>query len=120
MFDVPFARLTAAALALHSVPASAEPIELDLRGALDRAHRGTPDAVAARGRIAEAEAGVIAANVAFTANPEIEGGAGPRFTTDRPIDAELRIEQDLEPWRRGPRRQLARAEVRLARGEANV
>jgi outer membrane protein TolC len=119
MSDVPFAWLTAAALALHAVPASAEPIELDLRGALDRAHRVAPDAIAARGRIAEADAGVIAANVAFTANPELEGGAGPRFTTDRPIDAELRIEQDLEPWRRGPRRQLARAEVRRARGASD-
>jgi cobalt-zinc-cadmium efflux system outer membrane protein len=120
MFDVPFARLTVAALALHSASASAEPIELDIRGALDRAHRAAPDAVAARGRITEAEAGVIAADVPFTANPEIEGGAGPRFTTERPIDAEVRIEQDLEPWRRGPRRELARVEVGRARGDADL
>jgi cobalt-zinc-cadmium efflux system outer membrane protein len=116
----PFARLTAAALALHSGIASAEAIDVDLHGAIERAHRVAPEAIAARGRIREAEAGVTGAEVAFTTNPEIEGGAGPRFTGARPIDAEVRIEQELEPWRRSPRRQLAHAEVARATAEADV
>jgi cobalt-zinc-cadmium efflux system outer membrane protein len=120
MAPFPFARLAAAALALHAAPAAAEPLEIDLRAALERAHRLAPDAVAARGRIAEAEAGAIAADVAFSANPEIDGGAGLRLTDGHPIDAELRIAQDLEPWRRGPRRQRARAEVRRAFAEVDV
>jgi cobalt-zinc-cadmium efflux system outer membrane protein len=114
MSYVPIARLTVAVLALHSFPAAAEHVELDLRGAIERAHRVAPEAVAARGQIASAEAGVRGADVVFTTNPEIEGGAGPRFTPSRPIDGELRLEQDLEPWRRAPRRQLAGAELRQA------
>jgi outer membrane protein, heavy metal efflux system len=117
MSHVPIARLAVAALALHSLSAAAGPVEIDLRGALDRAHRAAPEAVAARGHIAEAEAGVRGANVAFTTNPELEGGAGPRLTASRPLDAEVRLEQDLEPGRRGPRRQLAGAELRQARAE---
>ena len=120
MFHVSFARLTVAALVLYSVPVAAESIELDLRGAIDRAHRAAPDAVAARGRVAEAEAAVVEANVAFTSNPEVDVGAGPRFASQHPVDAEVRIEQELEPWRREPRRALARAEVARARGEASL
>lgn len=120
MFHVPFARLTVAALAFHSVSASAESIEIDLHGAIERAHRAAPEAIAVRGRIREAEAGLVGAEVTFTVNPEIEGGAGPRFSGTRPIDAELRIEQDLEPWRRSPRRQLARAEVAKATADADA
>jgi cobalt-zinc-cadmium efflux system outer membrane protein len=120
MFHVPFARLTVAALAFHSVYASAESIDVDLHGAIERAHHAAPEAIAARGRVHEAEAGVVGADVSFTANPEIEGGAGPRFTGNRPIDAELRIEQDLEPWRRSPRRQVARAAVGKATADADT
>ncbi|MEO8841856.1 MAG: TolC family protein [Kofleriaceae bacterium] len=120
MFHVPFARLTVAALAFHSLSASAESIEVDLHGAIDRAHRAAPEAIAARSRIREAEAGIVGAEVTFTTNPEVEGGAGPRFTGNRPIDAELRIEQDLQPWRRSPRRQLARAEVAKATADADA
>ncbi|MEO8551739.1 MAG: hypothetical protein ABI678_17300, partial [Kofleriaceae bacterium] len=120
MFHVPFARLSVAALVLHSISAAAEPIDVDLKAALDRAHRFAPAAVAVRGQIAEAEAGVIGASVAFTTNPEVEAGLGPRFTGNRPLDAEVRIEQSLEPWRRGPRRQLARAEVGHATAEGAV
>jgi len=115
-----FARLTAAALALHSATASAETIDVDLRGAIERAHRAAPAAIAARGRIREARAGVTGAEVTFTTNPEIEGGAGPRFSGARPIDADVRIEQELEPWRRSPRRQLAHAEVAKATADAEV
>jgi len=110
MSHVPMARLTVAALVLHSCPAAAGHVEIDLRAAIERAHRAAPEAVAAEGRIAEADAAVVGANVAFTTNPEIEGGVGPRFTPARPLDAEVRLDQNLEPWRRGPRRQLARAE----------
>jgi cobalt-zinc-cadmium efflux system outer membrane protein len=104
------ARLIVAALLAHSIAASAETIELDLSGALARARRDAPDAITARGRIAQAEAAVIGANVTFVSNPEVEGGLGPRLTPARPIDADARIAQDLEPWRRQARRQLASAE----------
>ena len=119
MWNVSVARLTMAVLALRPVSALADPVELDLRGALARAHLAAPEVLAARGRVAEAEAGVLGADIAFTTNPEIEGGAGPRLTPGRPIDAEVRIEQNLESWRRGPRRQVAGAALRQARAEAD-
>lgn len=120
MFHVPFARLTVAALVVHSASVSADAIQIDLHGAIERAHSAAPEAITARGRVREAEANLVGAEVAFTTNPEIEGGAGPRFTGGHPIDAELRIEQDLEPWRRSPRRQLARAELGKAAADADV
>jgi cobalt-zinc-cadmium efflux system outer membrane protein len=111
MSHVPIARLAVAALLLHSCSAFAGQIEIDLPAALDRAHRAAPTAIAARGQLAIARSAVTGANVTFLDNPEIEGGAGPRFTAARPIDADVRIEQNLEPWRRSPRRRLARAGV---------
>jgi cobalt-zinc-cadmium efflux system outer membrane protein len=114
------ARLTVAALVLHSLPAASEPIEIDLPGALERAHRMAPDAIAARGRVGEAEARVIGADLPFTANPEIEVGAGPRLVADRPIDIDVRIEQNLELWHRAPRRRVARAEAGHARASAEA
>jgi cobalt-zinc-cadmium efflux system outer membrane protein len=107
--------LTVAALVLHSIPAAAGPIDLDLEGALERAHRLSPDAIAARGQVAEAQATAIGADRAFATNPEIDIGAGPRLGRDPPIDIEARIEQSLEPWRREPRRRLARAALDHAR-----
>lgn len=120
MSHVPIARLTMAALVLHSMPAAAESIEVDLRAALERAHRGAPDAIAARGRIAQAEAALAGADVLFTANPDIEAGAGPRFIAGRKLDLDVRVEQNLEPWRRDPRRRVARAELAYTRAEAGV
>jgi cobalt-zinc-cadmium efflux system outer membrane protein len=117
MSHVVMARLTVAALVLHSCPSDAGPVEIDLRTAIERAHRLAPEAVAAQGRIAEADAEVLGADVAFTTNPEIEGGVGPRFTPGRPLDAEVRLDQSLEPWRREPRRGLARAKRRHAGAE---
>ena len=118
--SAPFARLLAVALLAYSYPASAEQLDLDLSDALARAHRDAPDAIAARARIAQAEAGVVGANVTFETNPEIEGGLGPRLVASRPIDADVRLAQDLEPWRRGPRRQLANAERLHALAESEV
>ncbi|HSN28253.1 MAG TPA: TolC family protein [Kofleriaceae bacterium] len=114
------ARLTAAALLLHAISASADTIDLDLSGALARAHRIAPDAIAARGRIAQAEAGVVSASVAFVTNPEIEADLGPRFKPGRPLDADATLAQNLEPWRRGARRQLASAERAHAQAEGDV
>ena len=114
------ARLTVAALLVHSTSAFAETIEIDLAGAIARAHRAAPDAIAARGRIAQAEAAVIGANVTFVSNPEIEGGIGPRLIASRPIDGDAQLAQDLEPWRRGPRRRLASAERAQAIAENDV
>jgi cobalt-zinc-cadmium efflux system outer membrane protein len=118
MFHVPIARLAVAALLLRSVPALAGQIEIDLPTALDRAHRASPAAIAARGELAIAQGAVTTADLPFRDNPEIEGGAGPRLTTARPVDAEVRVEQNLEPGQRSPRRRLARAGV--ARTEAEV
>jgi len=120
MSHVLIARLTVAALVLHSLPAASESIDLDLPAALDRAHRLAPDAIAARGRVSEAEALAIPADLPFTTNPAIEAGAGPRLISDRPIDVDARIEQDLEPWRRAPRRRVARAEADHARASARA
>src|SRR5689334_23380869 len=122
MSAVPIARLIVAALVfpvvhLHAAPARAESLELDLRGALERARRAAPEAIAARGDIAIAEAARAGAELAFTTNPEVEVGAGPRLISDRPIDVEARLEQSLEPWRRGARRRHARAELAHAVAE---
>ncbi len=114
------ARLTVAALLLHAVSASADTIELDLSGALARARRVSPDAIAARGRIAQAEAAVVGANVTFVANPEIEGDVGPRLIAGHPLDADATFAQNLEPGRRGARRQLAAAERAHAQVESDV
>ena len=122
MACTPIARLVAAAIITSSSFVAAEPLALDLRTALDRAHRFAPDAVAARGAIAEAEAGRVGAALAFTANPEVEIGAGPRFSTPRQLDLDASIAQSLEPGRRGARRHLAGASVDHARadGEARL
>ena len=114
------ARLTMAALLLHSISASADTIDIDLSGALARARRVAPDAIAARGRIAQAEAAVVGAYVACLSNPEIEGDLGPRFIPGHPIDADAMLTQNLEPWRRGARRQLAAAERAHAQAEGEV
>ncbi len=117
MSAAPVARLVAAAILTCCSVASADPLVLDLPTALERAHRLAPDAIAARGHIAEAEARTVGAALAFTTNPEVELGAGPRFGSPRSFDLEARLEQELEPGRRGPRRRLARIEVDHARAE---
>ena len=123
MSAVPIARLIVAALVfpvlhLHAAPAVAESLEIDLPGAIERARRAAPEAIAARGDIAIAEAARVGAELAFTTNPEIEVGAGPRLISDRPIDVEARLEQSLEPGRRGARRRHARAELAHAVADA--
>jgi cobalt-zinc-cadmium efflux system outer membrane protein len=114
---LPFARLSVAALVLHSVVASAEQIEVDLPAAIERAHAAAPVAASARGDVEIARGAVLGASVPFIDNPEIEAGAGPRLIGGIPIDAEVRVEQSLEPGRRGPRRRLARAGVAKATAE---
>jgi len=118
MSRVPIARLAVAVLLLPAVSAQGGPIEIDLPAALDRAHRLSPAAIAARAEVAVAQGAVTTAELAFTENPEVEAGLGPRMTTARPIEADVRIEQNLELGRRGPRRRLARAGV--ARAHAGV
>jgi hypothetical protein len=118
MSHVPIARWIVAAVVLYPISALCEAIDLDLKGALDRAHRMAPDAIAARGRVAESNALVIGASLPFANNPEVEIGAGPRLIADRPIDVDARIEQNLEPWRRGSRRGVARTAVDHAQASA--
>ncbi|HET7503601.1 MAG TPA: TolC family protein [Kofleriaceae bacterium] len=118
MSHVAIARLAVAALVFPSVPVLAGPLEIDLPTALDRAHRSAPAAIAARGELAVAQGAVIEADLPFLENPEIEAGAGPRLTTGRPVDVEVRVEQNLELARRSPRRRLARAELTAAAAEA--
>jgi outer membrane protein TolC len=120
MSSVPIARLAVAVILLPSLPALGGPIEIDLATALDRAHKVSPAAVAARGEVAVAQGAVITTELAFTENPEIEAGAGPRLTTARPVDAEVRLEQNLEFGRRAPRRRLAHAGVAQAHAEVDA
>src|SRR6058998_1141720 len=108
MSSVPIVRLAVAALLFPSVPALAGQIEIDLSAALDRAHKLSATAIAARGSLAIADGAVTTAELPFLENPEIEAGLGPRLSMARPIDAEVRIEQNLELGRRAPRRRLAR------------
>src|SRR4051812_31265712 len=120
MSCVPIARLAVAVLLIPSMPALGGPIEIDLPTALTRARERAPAAIAARGGAAVAEGAVTTAELPFTENPEIDAGAGPRLTTARPIDADVRFEQNLEIGRRGPRRRLARAGVAQAHAEADA
>jgi outer membrane protein, heavy metal efflux system len=108
------------ALLLHLPVARAERLELDLPAALERAHRLAPDAVAARGLLPVAQAAVAAAAVRFSNNPVFEAGAGPRLSGSRTTDLELRVEQELDPWRRGPRRRVAQAGVAQAAADGAV
>ncbi|HEX8109469.1 MAG TPA: TolC family protein, partial [Kofleriaceae bacterium] len=120
MSCVPIARLAVAVLLLPSVPALGGPTEIDLSTALARAHKLSPAAIAARSGVAVAQGAVTTAELVFTENPEIDAGAGPRLTTARPIEADVRIEQNLELGRRVPRRRLARAGVVQAHAEADA
>jgi cobalt-zinc-cadmium efflux system outer membrane protein len=120
MSRVPIARLAVAVLLLPSGPAFGGSIEIDLPTALDRAHDRSPAAIAARGGIAVAQGAVTTAELAFTENPELEAGLGPRLTPARPIEADVRIEQNLELGRRGPRRRLAHAGVAQAHAELDA
>jgi cobalt-zinc-cadmium efflux system outer membrane protein len=120
MSCVPIARLAVAVLLLPSVSALGGPVEIDLPIALDRAHKLSPAAIAARSGVAVAQGAVTTAELAFIENPEVEAGLGPRLTTARPIDADVRIEQNLELGRRGPRRRLARAGVAQAQAEVDA
>jgi outer membrane protein, heavy metal efflux system len=120
MSSVPIAQLVVAALLFPSVPALAGQIDIDLAAALDRAHRLSATAIAAGGALSVAQGAVTTAELPFLENPDVEAGIGPRLTTARPIDAEVRIEQNLELGRRAPRRQLARAGVAQARAETSA
>lgn len=108
----------AAALVLPSISAHAGTLAIDLPSALERAHRVSSIAAQARGQIAEAEAGIVGADILFSLNPEIEAGLGPRLVTPRQYDVDARITQDLDSGRRGPRRALAHAELTHARATA--
>jgi cobalt-zinc-cadmium efflux system outer membrane protein len=105
----------AAALVLHLEPVFAGTLTIDLPTALERAHRASPLAAQGRGQIAEAEGGVLGADVLFTSNPELDAGFGPRFVTPRLFDVDARVTQGLDPGRRRPRQALARAELHHAR-----
>lgn len=120
MSHVPIARFAVAALFFPSVPVFGGQLEIDLPMALDRAHRASPAAIAARGEIAIAQGAMVTAELHFIDNPEIEAGAGPRLTAARPVDAEVRIEQHLEIGRRSARRSLARAGVAQTQAEVDA
>jgi cobalt-zinc-cadmium efflux system outer membrane protein len=109
------ARLLAAALALHSLPAAAGDVVLDLEGALARASQ-SPSLIAARGRVAEAEAG---RQVPLT-NPEVEVEAGPRYAADTTTDVSVQLGQTFELGRRGARVRVADAEVAQARAAVDA
>jgi cobalt-zinc-cadmium efflux system outer membrane protein len=119
MRRVATARLIAAAFIFHAAPAAAEEVVLDLEAALARASDGAPAAVAARGRVGEAEATRVGANLRFTDNPEIELEAGPRFGGDVTPDISIQVGQTFAlGGRRGARRALADAQVAHAEASA--
>jgi cobalt-zinc-cadmium efflux system outer membrane protein len=124
MSVVPIAWLAMAALLIPSRPVSGESIEIDLPTALARARERSAAAIAARGEVAVAEGAVTAAGLAFIDNPEVEVGAGPRWSgapgAGTALQAEVRLVQSLELGRRGPRRELARAGVAQRQAEASA
>lgn len=105
-------------------PAVAEaPKALDLPAALALAREHSPALDAARRRVAEARGELTGATVLFTENPEVDGGAGPRFldpgVTGRGLAFEAGISQRLEiGGQRGHRIGRARAEVESAEAES--
>jgi cobalt-zinc-cadmium efflux system outer membrane protein len=113
------ARLYGAAWCLLLIgEAAAEPIELDLPGAIARAAQRAPEGVEARGRVGEAEARRVDAGVRWRDNPELEVGAGPRFggggSTE--VDVSVRLGQGFTRGR-GARQALAAAGVAQAQAE---
>jgi outer membrane protein, heavy metal efflux system len=120
MSRIRIARLAVAALLLPSASALGGTLEIDLSTALDRARGMSAAAISARGEVAVAQGAVTTAGLAFIENPEVEAGAGPRLTGARPVDVELRVEQNLELGRRAPRRRLARAGVAHSQAEADA
>jgi len=108
------AQLVCAAVVLSSLPAQAGPLTIDLPAALARARERAPEAIAAMGRIAEAEATRTGARVLLVHNPELEVGVGPRFGDARTTQIEARIAQPLEPTRRRARIRVADETVRHA------
>ena len=118
---VPYARLIAAALLFQSTSAAAEQVELDLDTTLKRAATAAPAMVSANGRVREAEASRVGAAALLSSNPEIEVEAGPRYGVERTTDLDVRLGQSFDlGGRRGARRDVAEAGVRLARAEVDA
>jgi outer membrane protein, heavy metal efflux system len=113
---IPFARLTLAALVLHSTPALAGEVVLDLEAALARASE-SPAAIAARGRAAAADG--LRRGAGALSNPDVEVEAGPRFAGDTTVDVAVRVGQGLDLGR-GARADAAAADASLARAEADA
>jgi len=113
------ARCCAALLIFCATPAAAGEVVLDLRAALDRAAARAPEAIAARGRVGEAEATRVAASVRFPDNLELAVAGGPRrgaaTTTDLSVELGQRVALG---GRRGARRAIADATVAEARASA--
>jgi outer membrane protein, heavy metal efflux system len=105
-------RLACATLLLACVhPADAEPLTIDLRGALARARAHAPEAVAALARVGEAGARRTGAEVLLTQPAELHIGAGQRHGATRSLVIQGQLTQPLELARRGPRIDVADAEV---------
>lgn len=115
--------LLTAALALAGAGAHADdsppsPTELTLERVLDIARQRSPNLLAARARIDEARSRQLAA-ATWSANPELEAAAGPRFgngAEDDSVDWSLGASQRLEVG--GKRR--ARVDAATARADAAI
>ncbi len=116
------ARWSIAALLALCASASAETLTIDLPTAVSLARQRAPEAVAALGRIGEAGALRSGASVPFTQRPEVQIGAGPRFGTERTLNLQTQLSQQLELGRRSARIAVADAELAHARalGEAEL
>jgi cobalt-zinc-cadmium efflux system outer membrane protein len=116
------------ATALWVIPGGASPeasLKLDLRGAIDMAHKNHASVEAARRRIGEARGDLTGARVLLPENPELEIGVGPRFRpspeTGRSLDMDASLSQRLEiAGQRSHRIARARAEVATGESDAEV
>ncbi|MPY90141.1 MAG: hypothetical protein GEU99_19735 [Luteitalea sp.] len=106
-------------MATHTV--AQESRALSLQEVLARARERAPTAVAARARIAEAEARLIGASRRFRSNPVIEAALGPRANeAARSSDVEIGVSQAFEPGsRRTARVAAARAGIEQSASAAD-
>ena len=106
---------------LHAPAAAAESCDLTLDRVLALAHERAPAIVAARSRVDEARARLDGASLLLRENPELEGDAGPRLSSQGDsTDVRARLSQALElGGARGARIAGASAGVAQAAADAD-
>lgn len=110
-----------------SVRAQENPLSLSLSQSLALARQRAPGLLAARARVAEAQAAVVGASMRLD-NPELDGSIGPRFTggAERQFDFGIGLSQMFENGARRTARVAAAtegvvaAQARLVAAERDV